>query len=177
MAISTYEELCSDVVGQMFRYMTVDQGFKIKPLPENDDQVKLPFKSLSVECAFKYSEFGKPLAMGMNAQEESIDLELIIQSRSIRGPEGIYKGIWLINKALADYQPNNFRRMTAHKIFYDGFVKGVHQYSYIWQTKGMLVPFNASEDYYLPEESDLLLKKITIEENSITVITVTEEGG
>lgn len=153
-------------------------GFEVVALPDRDGDYDRPFKFGRVTVAYKSSLFnedgfnGKPMIFSTNeiVQRETAELEVVIQSRTLRGDKGVH---WLsraVTKQIIGWEPDSWGRLYGREYRYVEHADGIWTYALTLFTAGLMVQHNDAEN--LP-----LLSQITVlmGADPANVITVASE--
>lgn len=134
----------SDIEAEIVSHLGVIEnggGVDVVQLPSTQEEFARPFAAGRVTVAYKSSDFGDPKSPFEVAQEELIQIEVVIQSRNLRGNVGLHSITEKVKKRLLGFTPTDCSKMYLTK---NGFSEhnpdtGLWAYSLLFQTKYILV--------------------------------------
>lgn len=133
-----------------------NNGTIVIPLPETQDEMVKPFKDSKITVLYKSSDYDDTVTRGLPslmssdivAQWEYAEIELVIQSRLLRGATGAHYLKRAIDVLLIGFEPEGWHKMVPKQYQLipnqQDVVDGVWTFSYIWVTKNISV--EASEE-------------------------------
>ncbi|MGI9158252.1 MAG: Gp37 family protein [Saprospiraceae bacterium] len=122
-------------------------GFEVVALPDRDADYERPFKFGRVTVAYKSSLFtedgtsGRPVLYSTSeiVQKETVEVEVVIQSRTLRGEKGVH---WLkaaVSKQIIGWQPDSWGRLYGKEYRFVEHADGIFTYALSLFTTGLLV--------------------------------------
>lgn len=151
-----YEQVETDILTRLAPLSGFD--IEVVPLPENQNDFKRPFGKGKVTVGYKGSKWKMPSSTGEVSQLEIVTFEFGLQSRTLRGPVGIYTILNFVLVALIGFKPTNSEKMYAHEAGMTG-VQGVFEDG-VW-TYTLLLSFNRINVEDFEEDLTLILRRIT----------------
>jgi hypothetical protein len=100
-----YEQLENDIIARIAPGLP--PGVDVLALPEKQSDFTKAFKTGRITVAYKGSKFGKPESTNALAQRETLEFELIVQARLLRGSTGVYACLESIKELILGYKLSN----------------------------------------------------------------------
>lgn len=150
-----YQQAEADILARLQPLAGAD--LEVEALPEKLSDFNRPFEKGKITVGYKGSKWDKPRSTAQITQQEELSFEISMQSRTLRGPKGIYAIKYLITKALLGFQPTDCERMYAHESGMTGTATqndGVWTYSAIFCCTALVV-----EDF--EEDLSVILNRIS----------------
>lgn len=134
----------SDIEAEIVSHLSVIEnggGVDVVQLPSTQEEFARPFAIGRVTVAYKSSDFGDPKSPYEIAQDEAIHIEIVIQSRGLRGATGLHAITEAVKRRVLGFRPTDCSKMFLIK---NGFTEhnpdtGLWAYSMVFQTKYVLV--------------------------------------
>lgn len=156
-----YDQLEDDIIARLSPLKF--KGIEIVPLPERDADIERPFKNARVTVAYKgsvYNDEGtasRPMILSTAEilQKETADVEIIIQSRLLRGEFGVHSVKEQVTKWVTGFMPKNWGRLYSKQYQFLSNDDGLWSYSFTMNTTYWAVQ-------YVDPTNEVLLQKVTI---------------
>lgn len=108
-----YEDIENSIVDQLASL--VGPSIDVVPLPENEASYVKPNSKNRITVMYRESKFGDSnspvVSIGKVAQDETVFVEVVIESRRLRGASGVY-AIWdALKILLLGFTPNDCDRL------------------------------------------------------------------
>lgn len=141
-----YEDLEIAIVARLAPVAT-EFGIDVLPLPENQAQYVKPFEKARVTVNWKMSQFsggryGSQLptkSVDHAVQQEDIEIEVVIQSRFLRGESGTYAIMEAIRRKLIGFQPLSLDPMKLTEMKPDSFTDNLWMHVMTFGTKALSI--------------------------------------
>jgi hypothetical protein len=139
------DQLEDDIVAQLLTYIDPVAVAEVIALPSDDGSYKRPTNIGKVVVAYDNSDYKEDITTLPMAQPEWIEIVVTLQSRTLRGPVGIYTLFALVKDALIGYTPTDCEAPISGKWFgfpdvgTKGRVDEVWTYEFHIRTKSVLV--------------------------------------
>lgn len=175
-----YSQIEAEIVNRLAS-VAASNAFVAVQLPQTQEEFNRPFTTTHVTVAYKSSEFGDPRSPFEVSQEERIQLEIVVQSRLLRGVGGVHAVIEAIKRRLVGFAPTDCSKMYISR---NAFTEhnsdtGVWGYSILFETKYLVV-----EDKLYNMETPLETITLDVQENEPVVypqlplmVTLTNSAG
>lgn len=99
-----YEKLENDIIAQLTPGLP---GVDVLALPDTLADFTKSFKTGKITVAYKGSKFAQALSTNVLSQLETVEFELIVQARLLRGPNGVYAFMEAIKGLILGYKLTN----------------------------------------------------------------------
>ena len=148
--ISKYETLETAVIARLAPLVTA--GATVQLMPETETEFKEPtITKPSLIVAYIGSNYDE--AAGKNTtraidtavQEETLQIEVTIRARKLRGATGIFQVKQEVEKWLAGYKVPGFGKMKRKIFQFYGFEAGIWVYKYVFTAETVAVEYCAPE--------------------------------
>jgi hypothetical protein len=175
-----YSQIESEIVNRLAA-VAASNAFVAVQLPQTQEEFSRPFTTTLVTVAYKSSEFGEPRSPFEISQEERLQIEVVVQSRTLRGVGGVHAVVESIKRRLLGFAPTDCSKMyIARNAFTEhNSDTGVWAYSIVFETKYLVV-----EDKIFNTETPLQTVTLDIQENDPVVypqlplmVTLTNTAG
>ena len=135
-----YSQIEQEVVSWLSP-LTTGGGVDVVQLPQLQAEFERPFLKGRITIAYKSSDFGDIKNSHHIVQDEKIQIEVIIQSRLLRGADGLHAMTEAVKRRLLGYSPTDCSKMYLAK---NGFTdhnneSALWSYSMIFETTYRLV--------------------------------------
>lgn len=118
----------------------VDPDIEIEAIGENDADYILPFGKRKIIVAFSNEEPDpSSKSMDMVHLPTFVVFSILLQSKTVRGPNGIYQVSNLVKKYLTGYQPSDGSPFMYAGFRFEQKVKNTFEYSLDFKTKAIVV--------------------------------------
>lgn len=139
--------LYSDLEDDIVTRLALGSGVTVRPQPENETEANVQAFNPIVTVSYQHSEFSGSLTRGLpemfstdeSAQQEFAEIHVVIQSRLLRGTNGVYDLMNKIRKKLHGYKPGVWGRMFMKIFDYLSNEDGVWTYDLVFVTKRPVV--------------------------------------
>ena len=135
--IMLFEQFEIDVRDQLIQ--SLGSGVEVELEPEVEGQNKTPFAKPRVSILFDQSEFEKQLSTQYIGQSETGRCAIIIRSRKLRGPDGIYTTTENVRISILGFAPTNWSKIWLQKFVFLKKENGLWEYALIIASKSMVV--------------------------------------
>ena len=143
----------------------VGTGILVEVLPEREADFRRPFEKGRLSVCYKQSEIEKPRSTNEISQDAEYTVEVVIQSRALRGVHGIYDLADRTERALVGFRTKNGRKMYGVSFKFEMKDDNLWAYIYTFAFKSTIVE--------LPDEvKEPLLDEVTTESvfgNTVTI--------
>lgn len=134
----------SDIEHEIVEHLSpvFDTGIvDVVQLPQVQAEFQRPFGAGRVTVAYKSSDFGDIQSTYEISQEELVHIEIVVQSRSLRGATGLHSITEAIKRRLVGFRPTDCSKMYLVK---NGFTEHNNEtalwaYSMVFQTRYTIV--------------------------------------
>lgn len=141
-----YEDLEAAIVARLAP-LAADFGIEVLALPENQAQYVKPFEKARVTVNWKMSQFnggryGSQLptkSVDHAVQQEDLEVEVVIQSRFLRGESGTYAIMEAIRRKLIGFQPLSLDPMKLIEIKPDSYTDNLWMHVMTFGTKALSI--------------------------------------
>jgi hypothetical protein len=161
-----YEALQDAFVAKLQPFATA--GITVVRLPENEEERKKP-KPTDVKLTVIYagSEYSKPGSTAQVSQEETVFVQILIESTFLYGPKGVYNLASILKKGLTGFRAQGTDRFKVSKHHTIG-TPDAEKKDNMWQYQ---VIFTATTLHVESFEEDLsiLVKRITLKDGDETI--------
>lgn len=159
-----YSQLENDVAGQLFRVLK-PLGVDVFIFPETESALKKLAGNCWCTVCFKKEDPKPPKSTGKMAQDVTAFVEVIIQSKSLRGEMGIYTIVEFVEKRLMGYRPKGYSKIwSAGLTFVSHDTKdNLFQFSYMFCAERQIME-EAQDEVYPGLEMPVLITDITVQE-------------
>jgi hypothetical protein len=115
--------------------------FDVVALPQLQADYQRPFQHVRVTVAYKSSDFGEIKSTHHITQPEKIQIEVIIQSRFLRGVTGIHKFTDIVKRRLVGFRPTDCTKMYLVKNGFSDYnnESALWSYSLLFETTYTIV--------------------------------------
>jgi hypothetical protein len=135
-----FEELEDDVKNRLEPLLVAEiPNIKVELEPEYEGENSPVITKPRLTIFLGDSDFKPTKSVQYIAQDEDVNLILLARSRTLRGPEGIYKILELARIAMVGYTPKHFSKAWFNKIKMEGREHGVWSYSLSIGMRGQIV--------------------------------------
>lgn len=151
-----YEQAEEDIYQRLQPF--TGANIEVVKLPEAQADFKRPFEKAKFTVGYKGSKWKDPQSTGHISQVEELLFEIALQSRTLRGPRGLYTLKSLVTQALVGFAPTDCDKIYAKESGMTGVadtqVDGVWTYVAIFACTTLSV-----EDF--EEDLSVILTQIT----------------
>nr|WP_199082040.1 Gp37 family protein [Pedobacter sp. ASV19] len=118
----------------------LNQLITIEVIGQNDSDYELPFGKTKIIVAFSNEE-PDPISNSFDIvyQSSSVMFSILLQSRTIRGNNGVYALGNFVKKHLTGYQPTDGEPFKYAGMRFEQKVKNVFEYSLDFRTKAVVI--------------------------------------
>jgi hypothetical protein len=96
-----YEQLENDIVARLTPGLP---GVEVSALPDTLVEFNKSFKTGKITVAYKGSKFNKAQSTNALSQQETVEFELIVQARLLRGATGVYTFLEQVKRLILGYK-------------------------------------------------------------------------
>lgn len=135
-----YSQIEAEIVNQLAP-VAASNGFVALQLPQTQDEYDRAFMQARVTVAYKSSEFGEPNSPYEISQEERLQIEVVVQSRTLRGVSGLHAVVESIKRRLVGFRPTDCSKLyIARNSFTEhNSDTGIWAYSIVFETRYLVV--------------------------------------
>jgi len=158
-----YASLESEIVARITS--KVASAADVLPLPETGDDMILPSIKARITVAYNGSTYETSETTDVVAQPETITMQIVVQSRKLRGAVGIYTMLSVMKSALLGWKSTTTEKIHFGKAEYVGHENSVWTYALNLTTVALAIEEPDTEDQVISK----MLTAATTNYENITV--------
>lgn len=141
----TYEQIETAIVDRLATLRPA--GFEVVPLPDNNAEAEKSILNGRVTVGYRASKYEPSKSTSLIAQDEQVQIELIITAKTLRGAKGVHKINEYVRARLIGFKPLGCGKITAVENVFNDFKDGFWSYSFVVSTSCMTIeqPDSAAE--------------------------------
>lgn len=153
-----YEQIETAIVERLATLVAA--GFDVVALPDNNAEAEKSILNGRVTVGYRASKYEPSKSTSLIAQNEEVQIELIITAKTLRGAKGVHKINEYVRARLIGFKPLGCGKITAVENVFNDFKDGMWSYSFIVSTSNLSVE--------QPDEAaEVLITQILIDEIKI----------
>lgn len=132
-----FEQLEIEIMNRLTTSLGANVEVELEP--ETESANKIPFAKPRISVMFDQSEYDTQNSTSSVVQDETCRLAVIIRSRLLRGPSGIYTVVENVRRSLVGYQPCNWSKIWLVKFTFLKRDTNLWEYVLLLSSKTMIV--------------------------------------